>query len=146
MRWLADQDRRASFRRDGYLSLAAWLSDRHRVAAGAAKNQVKVAAALEAMPEVRQAFSAGEVSSSAVRVLADAREEHPEAFAMQEAALVDSAMTKGVGELRRVMADWCQSVDQQQAVAVGRAAFRPPAPRHLPHRHRDGSGGGRARS
>ncbi len=50
LRWLADQDRRASYRRDGYLSSAAWLADRFKVAAGSAKEQARVARALEEMP------------------------------------------------------------------------------------------------
>jgi hypothetical protein len=69
LRWLADQDRRASFRRDGYLSSAAWLADRFKVAVGAAKEQVRVAQALEAMPEVRKSFLEGIVTSGAARVL-----------------------------------------------------------------------------
>jgi hypothetical protein len=67
--WLADQDRRATYRRDGYLSAAAWLADGFKVAAGSAKQQVKVDQALEKMPDARQALEAGEVSSSALRVL-----------------------------------------------------------------------------
>jgi hypothetical protein len=29
LRWLAELDRRGSYRRNGYLTAAAWLSDRH---------------------------------------------------------------------------------------------------------------------
>src|SRR2546428_8942060 len=68
LRWLAELERRASFRRDGYLSASAWLSERFGVAAGAAKAQLKVATALREMPEVAQAFLHGEVTGSAVRV------------------------------------------------------------------------------
>ena len=115
LRWLAELDRRGSFRRDGYLSAAAWLSDRFGVGAGAAKAQVKVATALQEMPEVRGAFSGGQVTSAAVRVLSEARAEHPEAFGDQEAALVEAAQTKGVEELRRVMACWSEAVDAETA-------------------------------
>jgi hypothetical protein len=92
LRWLADQDRRASFRRDGYLSSAAWLADRFRVAAGSAKRQVQVAQSLEHLPAVRQSFVSGEVTSSAVQVLAEAHREHPGEFADEE-GLVDAAKT-----------------------------------------------------
>src|SRR2546426_7071875 len=54
LRWLAEVERRSSFRRDGYLSAAAWLADRFGLGAGAAKAQVKVAAALKEMPEVQR--------------------------------------------------------------------------------------------
>jgi hypothetical protein len=115
LRWLAELDRRGSFRRDGYLSTHAWLSDRFGVGAGAAKAQVKVATALQEMPELRQAFLQGQVTSAAVRVLSEAQAEHPEAFGEQEAALVEAAQTKGVEELRRVMACWSQAVDAETA-------------------------------
>ncbi|HEY3210409.1 MAG TPA: hypothetical protein VGL18_11575 [Actinomycetota bacterium] len=36
LRWLAELERRASYRQDGYLSAAAWLSDRFGLAAGQA--------------------------------------------------------------------------------------------------------------
>lgn len=112
LRWLADQDRRASYRRDGYLSTSAWLADRFKVAAGSAKKQVQVAQALEEMPRVRESFFSGDVSSSAVQVLAAARWEHPDAFAAGEEALVAAASTKPVEELRRVVSEWGQSVDR----------------------------------
>jgi hypothetical protein len=121
LRWLADQDRRASYRRDGYLSAAAWLADRFKVAAGSAKQLVKVAQALEKMPDARHALEAGEVSSSALRVLVAAREVHPEAFSQQEPALIEQAQTKSVEELRRVMADWSQSVDAESSAGYAQA-------------------------
>jgi uncharacterized protein DUF222/HNH endonuclease len=121
LRWLADQDRRATYRRDGYLSAAAWLADRFKVAAGSAKQQVKVAQALEKMPDARHALEAGEVSSSALRVLVAAREAHPEAFSVQEPALIEQAQTKSVEELRRVMADWSQAVDEEGSARYAQA-------------------------
>lgn len=113
LRWLADQDRRASYRADGYLSTAAWLADRFGVAAGTAKREVGVAQALEEMPDIREAFVTGELTSDAVRILAEARTEHPEQFAEQERALTEQAQTKTVDELRRVVACWSQAVDAE---------------------------------
>jgi hypothetical protein len=84
LRWLADQDRRAAYRKDGYLSAAAWLAHRFRVSAGLAKRQVQVAQDLEEMPSVRESFSSGRVSSSAVQILAEARRDHPSEFAAEE--------------------------------------------------------------
>ncbi len=116
LRWLADQDRRASFRRDGYLSAAAWLADRFGVGAGSAREQVRVAQALEEMPEVREWFSEGSVTSDAVRVIAEARRVHPDAFPSGETALVEAAMTCPMGELRRVVGEWSQALDEQNAL------------------------------
>jgi hypothetical protein len=113
LRWLADQDRRAVFRRDGHLSTGAWLADRFSVAAGSAKRQVKVAQALERMPRVRDSFASGGVSSSAVQILAEAHREHPREFATEEEAFVSVAGAKPVEELRRVVSDWVQTVDEQ---------------------------------
>jgi hypothetical protein len=65
-----------------------------RVAAGSAKEQVRVASALEEMPGVRRPFLEGEVTSSAVRVLAEARREHPDQFASGEEVLVEAASSR----------------------------------------------------
>jgi uncharacterized protein DUF222 len=93
LRWLANQERRASYRQDGYLSAAAWLANRFGVAAGSAKEQVRVASALEEIG-VRRPFLEGEVTSSAVRVLAEARREHPDQFASGEEVLVEAASSR----------------------------------------------------
>ena len=115
LRWLADQNRRASYRRDGYLTTAGWLADRFRVAAGSAKRQVQVAQALQQMPQVRDSFAKGEVSSSAVQVLAEAQREHPDEFEAGEEGLKQAARTKPVEELRRVVGEWVQAVDDAHA-------------------------------
>lgn len=109
LRWLAELDRRAAFRRDGYLSAPAWLTDRFHLSRWQAKEEVRTAHALEAMPEVRGALAEGEVSSSAVRVLAGAWESHPEAFEGSERALLQAARGGPVGELRRVVAEWSRA-------------------------------------
>lgn len=115
LRWLADQDRRASYRRDGYLSSAEWLADRFGLARGTAKQQVRVAQALEEMPAVRDSFVGGTVTSGAVRVLTEARDTHPEAFSTNERALVAAAVGRPIEELRRVVGDWSQALDEQSA-------------------------------
>jgi uncharacterized protein DUF222/HNH endonuclease len=116
LHWLADQDRRASYSRDGYLSAASWLADRFGVAAGCAKEQVRVAQALEEMPQVRESFFEGAVTASAVRVLAEARREHPNDFGSGEKALVEAAMTRPVEELRRLVGEWSHGMDEQRAL------------------------------
>lgn len=122
--WLADQDRRGSFRRDGYLTAPAWLAHQFGVAAGTAKAQVKVAQALDQMPSVKSAFHSGDVGSSAVNVLVDAREEHPEAFASQEQALLEAAQTRSVEELRAIVREWSLAVDADAAEQAERLRNR----------------------
>ena len=41
--WLAELERRKTYRRDGFLSPSAWLSDRFGVSASEAKTQIGVA-------------------------------------------------------------------------------------------------------
>ncbi len=103
LRWVAEADRRAVFRRDGYVSSTDWLSDRLNLSRGAAKEQLKTAQVLEAVPEVKEAMAKGDVSSSSVRVLTAAWESHPEAFEASGKTLLKEARTKPVGDLRRVV-------------------------------------------
>ncbi len=114
--WLAEVQRRASFRRDGYLSATDWLSDRFNVTRGSAKDQIKTAGALEALPEAREALQAGEVSSSAVRILTAAWESHPEAFEASGSSLLEEAKSKRVGDLRRTVEDWRHRQDREQGL------------------------------
>ena len=106
LRWVGEVQRRASFRKDGYLSATDWLSDRLNLTRGAAKEQLKTAQVLEALPEARQALEQGRVSPSAVRVLTAAWESHPEAFETSGRQLLKAATTKPVGDLRRTADEW----------------------------------------
>ena len=114
--WLAEQDRRAAHLKDGYLSTAEWLADGFGVAAGVAKGQVKVARALREMPKVREAFSNGELTSSAVRVLVEARTELPDEFSAREGSLVEQARSTSVEGLRRITACWSQAADAERSL------------------------------
>ena len=70
LRRLAEIDRRRLFERDGHLSAASWLAARFGVGWGEARQHARVARALDDMPATRRALEAGDVSMSAVRVLA----------------------------------------------------------------------------
>src|SRR6266566_3780729 len=56
LRRLAEIERRRLFERDGHLSAAAWLASTFKVAWGPAREQVRMAGALEEMPDTRQAL------------------------------------------------------------------------------------------
>src|SRR5918994_1158835 len=105
-RRVAELERRGTYARDGHLSLASWLAARHRVAPSTAAGHVRMARALEAMPVAAEALVAGDVSSSAITLLASAREEAPDAFSRSEESLVDAARTLPVEELKDVVARW----------------------------------------
>src|ERR671919_1757169 len=95
-RRVAELERRGTYARDGHLSMASWLASRHRVAQATAAGHVRMARALEAMPVAAKALVAGDVSSSAVSLLAQARDASPEAFSRSEESLVDTARTLSV--------------------------------------------------
>ena len=74
-RWLAlvaEFDRREGAREWGFRSTAEWLAWRCAIGPRAARDHVRVARRLAAMPLVRQAFTAGELSYSKVRALSRA--------------------------------------------------------------------------
>ena len=115
LRRLAEIDRRRLFERDGHLSAAAWLATRFRVAWGAAREQVRIAHGLDSMERTRRALESGEISMSAVRVLADAQGAEREAFETGEAQLVEAARLHSIGDLQRVVAFWRDRVARDGA-------------------------------
>lgn len=116
LRRLAEIDRRASYQRDGHLSATAWLASAFKVSWGKARDELRVARALEEMPETRRALDEGDLSMSAVRVLIAAREAEPLAFRESEAQLVDAARIHSMNDLQRVAAYWREAVEQDHVV------------------------------
>ncbi|MEX2421402.1 MAG: DUF222 domain-containing protein, partial [Actinomycetota bacterium] len=116
LRRLAEIERRGLHERDGHLSAAAWLASTFKVAWGAAREQVRVARALEQMPATRRALDEGELSMSAVRVLVAARNADPDAFERSETQLVEAARIHSVHGLQRVAAFWREAVEREQAL------------------------------
>lgn len=119
LRRLAEIDRRRSFERDGYLSAAAWLAGRFRVAWSDARRGVALARGLDRMPRVRRAFHDGAISLSAVRVLGEAQRAEPEGFLVSERFLTDAASRHSIGDLRRVVVHWRYVVERERAPAEG---------------------------
>ncbi len=115
-RRLIEFERRKSFAADGHLSTAAWLTHRQGLSRSVAEGQVRRAHALSQMPASAEAFGAGEVSGSAVAVLAQAQEACPDAFAKSEEALVEVARERPFGELRRVVDAWRIAADPGRAL------------------------------
>jgi hypothetical protein len=119
LRRLGEIDRRRSFERDGYLSTAAWLAGRFRVAWSDARRGVMLARGLDRMPRVRRAFHDGAMSLSAVRVLGEAQQAEPEAFQASEPVLVDAATRHSVADLRRAVVHWRHVVDRERVGTEG---------------------------
>src|SRR5205823_7924954 len=100
LRRLAEIERRRTYLRDGYLSGSVWLGRRAGLSPSEAKQQVRMARALEQMPVASEGLADGEISGSAARVLVEARETNIEEFAGSEDTLVEAARTLSVRELR----------------------------------------------
>jgi hypothetical protein len=116
LRRLAEIDRRRLFERDGHLSAASWLASTFKVAWGTAREHLRIARALEEMPQTRQALDAGELSMSAVRVLVATRDADPSAFGRCEKELVQAARIHSMKDLQRVAAYWRQAVEREQSL------------------------------
>ncbi len=116
LRRLAEIERRGLHERDGFLSAAAWLASRFKVAWGVAREHVRFARALDEMPVAQRALEEGEVSMSAVRILATAHDVDPEAFRRAEGQLVEAARIHSAGDLHRVTTFWRQTVEQDRAM------------------------------
>ncbi|MDP8956468.1 MAG: HNH endonuclease [Actinomycetota bacterium] len=116
LRRLAEIERRRVFERDGHLNTASWLSSTFKMGWGAAKEQIKTAAALEEMPETRRALDEGELSTSAARVLVQAREADPSSFQRSEAELVEAAKIHSMQDLKKVASYWQKEVEKQNGL------------------------------
>jgi Domain of unknown function (DUF222) len=115
-RAVAELERRKAWEADGQLSAASWLAHRQGQSHRSAEAVVRRARALEAMPKVARAFGEGEISASAVQVLASAQEAVPEAFARHEETLLEAARSMNFGELRRVTETWRAAADPDGAL------------------------------
>src|SRR5205823_5719099 len=111
LRRLAMIDRRRSYEREGFLSTVSWLVAKFRMSRYRAAELVRLGRAMAEMPVVRGAFAAGELSASAVRLLAEARQSNPGIFPESEAILTDAARSLSIPQLQQAVAYWKQAAD-----------------------------------
>src|SRR4051795_7512073 len=107
--WLAlvaEFDRRGGWHGVGIRSCAHWLSWQCGLAPGPAREHVRVARALPALPAIRAAFAAGRLSYSKVRALT--RVAAPDS----EQALLDLAGVCTAAQLDRVAREWRRADSQ----------------------------------
>jgi hypothetical protein len=95
---LAEFDRRDGWAGWGIRSCAQWLSWKCGLSPATAREQVRVARALDGLPVVTQAFSAGRLSYSKVRALTRV------ATLDSEAELVETALVSTAAQLERIVA------------------------------------------
>ncbi|GAA2071158.1 HNH endonuclease signature motif containing protein [Actinomadura alba] len=94
---LAEFDRREAWGGWGIRSCAQWLSWKCGISPATAREQVRVARALEELPVTTEAFSSGRLSYSKVRALTRV------ATSDNEAALVETALVTTAAQLERIV-------------------------------------------
>lgn len=111
-RWLAElgeYDRSGDWAIDGYLNAAAALRDVCRMDAGVAQHYVHLARRLATLPEVAEAYAAGDISLRHAQAIADAyTANRADALAAAQPQLVDFALEhtpKEVAALVRYLTD-----------------------------------------
>jgi hypothetical protein len=116
-RVIAEAERIHAAQREGFRSLTEWLAALTGEPVPVVRSQVAVAEALAQMPETKKAFSAGEVSQSRVKLLAQAQALAPEQFAQQEAALVAQVAAASSQQAPKVLAEWKDTTGPEAAEA-----------------------------
>ncbi|WP_222194762.1 HNH endonuclease signature motif containing protein [Modestobacter italicus] len=114
LRLVAEFDQREGWRGIGITSCAHWLAWRCALTPGTARQHVRVARALRALPLTSAAFSAGELSYSKVRALTRVAEPGT------EAELVEFARHATASQVERTVRAWRRADD----VDAGRVADR----------------------
>ena len=99
---LAEFDRRGGWKAGGHRSCAHWLHFRTGIDLGACREKVRVARALEGLPETRASMGRGELSFSKVRALTRVATEET------ERELLPIARKLTAGELERVIRSWSE--------------------------------------
>jgi len=97
---IAEFDRREIWAAWGMASTARWLAWRCSIAPGTAREQVRVARALEALPSVRAAFARGELSYSKVRAITRVE------GVVREEELLELAQYATAAQLERMVAGY----------------------------------------
>ncbi len=106
---IAEFNARRGWERDGHRSCAHWLSFRTGIDLGAAREKVRAARTLTALPETSAAMARGEISFSQVRALTRV------ATAEDEADLLELARTCSTAQLERVVRGWKRGSRQDEA-------------------------------
>jgi len=121
---IAEAERVDAARKEGFRSTTEWLAALTGESVPVCRSQIAVASALEGMPATRQAFAAGEVSESKVRVLAQAQALCPGQFAQDEKQLVAQVAAASAQQVPKLLAEWKQNTDPQAAEVEAERLYR----------------------
>jgi len=121
---IAELDRRQIPRTEHELSTTTWLMHVCRMTATEASGTVKTARSLTHMPAIAAQAATGNITPSGVRLLALARDKHPDEFAAHETVFADVATYLDARDLRRAVSHWEQQVDYPTALEDAESAYR----------------------
>lgn len=93
---------------DGARSTAHWVAWQGRLSTGRARALVRCARQLRTMPFAEEAAAVGRITTDHVRLLAHAQSAAPDAFALDEQKLVDTAGRVLFSAFERVIRYWIQ--------------------------------------
>jgi hypothetical protein len=113
---VAEMDRRQIPRTEHELSTTAWLRHFCHMTATEASGTVKTARSLVEMPTIAEQAVAGNIVPNGLRLLAQARDKHPDEFADHETVFAEVATYLDTLDLRRAVSHWEQQVDYPAAL------------------------------
>ena len=103
LKLIAEFDHREAWAEDGIQSCAHWLNWKCGIALGAAREKIRVARSLEALPKINMAFSKGVISYSKVRAMSRVANNDNEDYLLMIAEHgTASHMEKLVGKFQKV--------------------------------------------
>jgi len=119
---IAELDRRQIPRSEHQLSTTAWLMHFCRMAATEASGTVKAARSLTLMPQITEQAVSGNITPNGVKLLALARDKHPDEFTEHETVFADIATYLDARDLRQALSVWEQQVDFPAALEDAESA------------------------
>ena len=117
MKLLVEFHRRDGWRDTGFSSTAEWLAWRIGIKPGAARERLRTALALEALPETSEALRTGEISFTKVRALT--RVATPD----NETILLSFARAGSAANLERVVRGW-KKLDRKSEITAEQIRYR----------------------
>ena len=119
-RWLcliAEFDRREAYEKSGFRGSSQWLAWRCSLSERAARDHVRTARRLPDLPQIREAFSRGELSYSKVRALARV------ATSVDEGELLELARHATTPQLERIVRAYRGALDLDEAKQAHRDRY-----------------------
>jgi hypothetical protein len=119
LRSVAEVDRRGLWRGDGATSTSAWLAGRYGLAWGTAREWVRVAHALEALPRIADAYACGRLSWDQLRPLTEfATPETQADWAQRAPAMRPAALRREARRHQRMLASQAEEARRRRYLSL----------------------------